>query len=311
MIEISHLTKIYGTQRAVDDISFNVEEGKIIGFLGPNGAGKSTTMKIITCFMPPTSGEVTVGGLKVTENSLEVRRMIGYLPELNPLYLEMNVIDFLSYVAELRDIGPERRGARISEMVEMCGLGNVVHKDIHQLSKGYKQRVGLAQAMIHNPAILILDEPTIGLDPNQVVDIRSLIKQLGREKTVILSTHILSEVQSTCDRAVIIHNGKIVADSSLADLQRNLAGKQITSVELLGAEGDVPTILSKIEGVEEALETFPDNRIGRCFKVIASTKFDPRADIFKTSVQMGWTIIGLTHEMRSLEDIFHQLTKAA
>ena len=311
MIEINHLTKLYGTQRAVDDISFSVDEGKIIGFLGPNGAGKSTTMKIITCFMPPTAGEVTVSGMKVTENSMEVRRMIGYLPEHNPLYMEMNVLDFLEYIAELRAIGTNRRGSRIEEMIDVCGLANVVHKDIHQLSKGYRQRVGLAQAMIHDPPILILDEPTIGLDPNQVVDIRTLIKQLGREKTVILSTHILSEVQSTCDRAVIIHNGKIVADSSLADLQRDLAGKQVISVELMGAVGDVAATLSKIEGIEEAAETFPDNRTGRSFKVIAPSKFDPREEIFKTAVQSGWTIVGLTREMRSLEDIFHQLTKAA
>ncbi len=311
MIEISHLTKIYGTQKAVNDISFNVEEGKIIGFLGPNGAGKSTTMKIITCYMPPTSGEVTISGLKVTEDSMEIRRMIGYLPELNPLYLEMNVLDFLDYIAELRDIGPDKRRSRINEMVEMCGLGNVVHKDIHQLSKGYKQRVGLAQAMIHDPAILILDEPTIGLDPNQVVDIRSLIKQLGREKTVILSTHILTEVQSTCDRAVIINNGIIVADSSLIDLQRDLAGKQIISVELLGATGDVAPTFERIGGVETATETFPEDRIGRCFKVIATAKVDPREQIFRTAVQMNWTIVKLTREMRSLEDIFHQLTMAA
>jgi len=311
MIEISHLTKVYGTQKAVNDISFNVEEGKIIGFLGPNGAGKSTTMKIITCFMPPTSGEVSISGLKVTENSMEIRRMIGYLPELNPLYLEMNVLDFLEYVAELRDIAAEKRGSRIADMVDMCGLGNVVHKDIHQLSKGYKQRVGLAQAMIHDPAILILDEPTIGLDPNQVVDIRSLIKQLGREKTVILSTHILSEVQSTCDRAVIINNGVIVADSSLVDLQRDLAGKQVISVELIGAQGEIIAHLSKIEGVEEVAETFPDSRTGRVFKVTGPNKIDPRADIFDVAVRNGWKIINMTREVRSLEDIFHQLTKAA
>jgi ABC-2 type transport system ATP-binding protein len=312
MIEIKNLLKMYGAQRAVDDISFSVDEGKIVGFLGPNGAGKSTTMKIVTCFMPPTSGSVTVAGHSVTENSIEVRRMIGYLPELNPLYYEMNVLDFLEYIAELRDIGPERRNSRIAEMVDLCGLGDVVHKDIHQLSKGYKQRVGLAQAMIHDPDILILDEPTIGLDPNQVVDIRSLIKQLGREKTVILSTHILSEVQSTCDRAVIINKGKIVADSSLADLQRDLAGKQVVSVELLGAEGsETQSRLEKIDGVEEVREQFPDSRTGRCFKILAPSKVDVRADVFKVAVQSSWTIIGLTREMRSLEDIFHQLTRQA
>lgn len=311
MIEISHLSKIYGLQKAVDDISFNVEEGKIVGFLGPNGAGKTTTMKIVTCFMPPTSGDVTVGGLSVAEHSLEVRRKIGYLPELNPLYLEMNVLDFLEYIAELRKIASDRRMGRIREMVDTCGLGEVVHKDIHQLSKGYKQRVGLAQAMIHNPEILILDEPTIGLDPNQVVDIRSLIKQLGREKTVILSTHILSEVQSTCDRVVIINKGRIVADSSLADLQRDLAGKQVVLVELLGAEGDAASKFEKIDGVEEAREYYPDERLGRCFKLVAPSRFDVREDVFKLAVQSNWTIIGLSREMRSLEDVFHQLTKQA
>jgi len=308
MIEISHLSKVYGQQRAVDDISFTIDEGKIVGFLGPNGAGKTTTMKIVTCFMPPTSGDVTVGGLSVSDNSLEVRRMIGYLPELNPLYTEMNVLDFLDYVGELRDIGSDRRPARLREMVEMCGLGDVIHKDIHQLSKGYKQRVGLAQAMIHDPKILILDEPTIGLDPNQVVDIRTLIKQIGREKTVVLSTHILSEVQSTCDRAVIINKGKIVADSSLADLQRDLAGKQLIAVEMTGASGDVQSRLEQISGVEEVREAFPDGRIGRVFKLTGPASSDPRADIFNAAVQSGWTIIGLSREMRSLEDIFHQLT---
>jgi len=308
MIEISHLSKVYGQQRAVDDISFNVDEGKIVGFLGPNGAGKTTTMKIVTCFMPPTSGDVTVGGLSVSDNSLEVRRMIGYLPELNPLYAEMNVIDFLDYIAELRDIPSDRRPTRLREMVDICGLGDVIHKDIHQLSKGYKQRVGLAQAMIHDPKILILDEPTIGLDPNQVVDIRTLIKQIGREKTVILSTHILSEVQSTCDRAVIINKGKIVADSSLADLQRDLAGKQVIAVEITGAEGDVQARLERISNVDEVREAFPDGRTGRVFKITAPSSSDPRAEIFNAAVQSGWVIIGLTREMRSLEDIFHQLT---
>lgn len=311
MIEIKNLCKTYGEQRAVDDISFNIDEGKIVGFLGPNGAGKTTTMKIVTCFMPPTSGEVTVGGMNVTENSLEVRRMIGYLPELNPLYGEMNVLDFLDYIAELRGIGSDRRAARIREMVDICGLGDVVHKDIHQLSKGYKQRVGLAQAMIHDPAVLILDEPTIGLDPNQVVDIRSLIKKIGREKTVVLSTHILSEVQSTCDRAVIINKGKIVADSSLAELQRDLAGKQTIVVEVLGAEGDAGSRFEKIAGVEEVLESFPEGRLGRCFRITAPASVDPRSDVFKVAVGAGWTIIGLTRELRSLEDIFHQLTKQA
>ena len=308
MIDIQNLTKTYGAQRAVDNISFPVARGEIVGFLGPNGAGKTTTMKIITCYMPPTGGKVTVDGLDVTENSLAVRRKIGYLPEINPLYGDMNVVDFLRYVADLRRIVKGEQTLRIRRMVEMCGLGDVLHKNISQLSKGYRQRVGLAQAMIHDPEILILDEPTIGLDPNQVQDIRHLIKKLGREKTVILSTHILSEVQATCDRAVIIHRGKIVADSSLADLQRDLQGKQIINVELLAAKDGVEEKLKKVAGVEEAREVFPDNRRGRAFRIVASAGEDPREPIFRAAVDNGWSLVGMSREIRSLEDVFHQLT---
>jgi ABC-2 type transport system ATP-binding protein len=311
MIEINHLTKTYGPQRAVDDISFKVEKGEIVGFLGPNGAGKTTTMKVITCFMPPTSGEVTVGGMPVTGKSLEVRRMIGYLPEINPLYGDMNVVDFLRYIGELRDISAEERPGRILNMVEICGLGEVLHKNINELSKGYRQRVGLAQAMIHDPEILILDEPTIGLDPNQVQDIRHLIKTLGREKTVILSTHILSEVQATCSRAVIIHRGKIVADSSLAELQRDLAGRQIINLELLAAADGVDARLRKVEGVDDVRETFVEGAGGRCFRISASPGKDLREVIFHVAVESGWTIVGMTREVRSLEDVFHQLTTGA
>ncbi|MBM3327270.1 MAG: ATP-binding cassette domain-containing protein [Calditrichaeota bacterium] len=309
MIEISNLTKVYGQQAAIDDISFKVDTGEIVGFLGPNGAGKTTTMKIITCFMPPTSGRVTVGGLDVEQHSMDVRRMIGYLPELNPLYSDMNVVDFLRYIAELRELEEGRINLRIREMVDICGLGDVLHKDISQLSKGYRQRVGLAQAMIHDPKILILDEPTIGLDPNQVVDIRNLIKKLGRAKTVILSTHILSEVQATCDRAVIINRGKIVADSTLADLQRDISGRQVIDVELLNVSGDITGSLGGIAGVEEVRETYLDGNAGRSFRLTVRGDIDPRADIFKKAVDSDWIIVAMAREKRSLEDIFHQLTK--
>ncbi len=308
MIDISHLTKLYGDQAAVDDISFKVERGEIVGFLGPNGAGKTTTMKVITCFMPPSKGDVTIGGYSVLEDSLEVRRMIGYLPEINPLYGEMNVVDFLRYISELRDIPKERRGARIREMVDICGLGDELHKDISQLSKGYRQRVGLAQAMIHDPEILILDEPTIGLDPNQVVEIRSLIKELGRAKTVILSTHILSEVDATCGRAVIIHRGRIVADGTLAELQLDQEGKAIINLELLVEGNGVADRLGQVEGVAEVREVYPDEAKGRNFIIMADVGSDPREHIFKAAIDAGWTIIGLMKEVRSLEEVFHQLT---
>ena len=309
MINIEGLTKIYGEQKAVDDISFKVEKGEILGFLGPNGAGKTTTMKIITCYMPPTMGKVTVGGFSVIDNSIDVRRMIGYLPELNPLYGDMNTVDFLRYVADLRNVTGEYQHKRLLEMVDICNLGDVLHKNINELSKGYRQRVGLAQAMIHDPEILILDEPTIGLDPNQVVDIRKLIKELGRQKTVILSTHILSEVQATCDRAVIIHRGRIVADSSLVELQRDLQNKTTINLELIVDENNVVERLEKVEGIEEVLETFPDNASGHNYRIIASAGVDPRGEIFKCAVDAGWVIIGLEREIRSLEDVFHQLTQ--
>lgn len=309
MIEISHLNKIYGLQRAVDDISFNVEKGEIVGFLGPNGAGKSTTMKMITCFMPPTSGSILVDGMSVDEQSLDIRKRIGYLPELNPLYLDMNVIDFLAYIAELRNIDKPNRNKRVREIVDVCALGEVLHKDINQLSKGYKQRVGLAQAMIHDPDILILDEPTIGLDPNQVVDIRKLIKQLGREKTVILSTHILTEVQATCDRAVIINRGKIVADATISELQRGAEQHNVIEIEIGDASDAIVGKLSAIDGVDEVREIFPDgSSVGRNFRISTQSSIDPRRDIFQVVVDNNCVILGMERQVRSLEEVFHKLT---
>lgn len=308
MIKIDHLSRHYGTTKAVDDISFSVSKGEIVGFLGPNGAGKTTTMKVITCYLPPTEGKVEVGGWDVVENSMEVRRMIGYLPEQNPLYLDMNVVEFLLYIGELRGIQGSLLNKRVKEMVEICGLGEVLTKNVGELSKGYRQRVGLAQAMIHDPEILILDEPTIGLDPNQVVDIRNLIKQLGREKTVILSTHILSEVQATCDRAVIIHRGKIVADSTLDQLQKDLAGHQVIFVELLNGEGNPIEKLQALEGVLEVREVYPDGRVGRAFHIVARSDTDPRSAIFHAAVNNGWTIVEMSRQRRSLEEVFQQLT---
>lgn len=307
MIEINNLVKTYGLQQAVNNISFSVEKGEIVGFLGPNGAGKTTTMKIVTCYMPPTSGEVKVGNMPVNEHSMEVRRMIGYLPELNPLYYDMNVLDFLQYVAALRDIPASKRNSRVGDVVDLCGLDEVIHKDVGHLSKGYKQRVGLAQAMIHDPEILILDEPTIGLDPNQVVDIRNLIKRLGREKTVILSTHILSEVQATCNRAVIINRGKIVADASIAELQRGAGQQESITVEFLSSSPQISNRLSEIDGVLEVREVY-GNGGGKLFRITAAVGNDPRERIFNAAVANGWVIIGMNREVHTLEEVFRQLT---
>lgn len=215
-IEVNQISKIYGEQKAVDQISFRAEPGKILGFLGPNGAGKSTTMKILTCFIPQTSGEAKVCGFDVAENPMEVRRHIGYLPENNPLYVDMYVKEALSFISDLHQIA--NKHARIAEVIELTGLGEEQHKKIGSLSKGYRQRVGLAQAIIHNPAVLVLDEPTTGLDPNQIIGIRMLIKELGKSKTVIFSTHIMQEVEAICDQVVIINKGKIVVNELLADL---------------------------------------------------------------------------------------------
>lgn len=308
MIEISNLTKTYGDYAAVNNISFNVQKGEIVGFLGPNGAGKSTTMKVITCFMPPTSGTVTVDGMSVLDHSLDIRQMIGYLPEQNPLYPDMNVIDFLTYIAELRNIPKEQHTSRVGKVIDICALGDMLHKDIGQLSKGYKQRVGLAQAMIHDPEILILDEPTIGLDPNQVVDIRNLIKELGEEKTVILSTHIMREVEATCDRAIIINEGNIVADGPLSELRHDIEGKEIINLELLVEDNGVVELLSGIKSVEEVKEVHPEKATGRNFKLISAPGTDARSDVFRKAVEANWVIIGMSREVRTLEEVFHQLT---
>ena len=216
-LSVKNITKQYKKQIAVDDISFEIKSGEIVGFLGPNGAGKSTTMKIISCFIPPTKGTVTVCGFDVSNDDLKVKKKVGYLPESNPLYYDMYVKEFLSFIASLHKINNQKE--RIKEMIEMVGLQNEQHKKIGTLSKGYKQRVGLAQAMIHNPEVLILDEPTSGLDPNQIIEIRELIKNFGKDKTVLLSTHIMQEVESMCDRVIIINEGKIVADDSVESIK--------------------------------------------------------------------------------------------
>jgi ABC-2 type transport system ATP-binding protein len=305
-IVINKLTKQYGIQKAVDDITFTVKTGEVLGFLGPNGAGKTTTMKAITSFLIPDAGEITVGNYSVSEEPEEVKKVIGYLPEHNPLYPEMNVIDYLKFVAELQRIDKSRIPERILEMVNVCGLEGEKHKKINELSKGYRQRVGLAQALIHDPDVLILDEPTTGLDPNQIVEIRELIKNIGREKTVILSSHILAEVEATCDRIMIINKGKIVADGTSEELRKHAHGKEILRVTIEGAErNDVITAVQELDTVDLIDPIDSDDS---CYEVQSRPELSSRKEIFQLCCKKGWILTELTPIQTKLEDIFHELT---
>lgn len=312
-IAVRNLVKVYGREKAVNDISFDVKTGEILGFLGPNGAGKTTTMKIITCFMPQSSGSVSVDGLDVTSQSHEVKRRIGYLPEHNPLYLDMNVLEYLEYCARLHGLRNERLRERQREMIDVCGLGDVRHKDIGELSKGYRQRVGLAQAMIHDPEVLILDEPTSGLDPNQIVEIRNLIRRLGRAKTVVLSTHILSEVQATCDRVIIIHEGSIVANGTPAELQQNFRGSETLSVEIKAPVGnpltDLLPKLKELPQVENVELRSSDAHVHK-FLIHTTRGSDVREELFRRAVASNWVLLEMSRQTTSLEEIFHRLTRS-
>ncbi|RNI28961.1 gliding motility-associated ABC transporter ATP-binding subunit GldA [Rufibacter latericius] len=301
-IEIKDLTKLYGPQAAVDHVSFTVSSGEIVGFLGPNGAGKSTTMKIATCYLPPSSGTVLVNGHDVLEEPKEVRRQVGYLPEHNPLYLDMYVREYLHFVGKLHGLGGAQVKARTEEMINLCGLTRERHKKIGALSKGYRQRVGLAQALIHDPQVLILDEPTTGLDPNQIVEIRQLIKEVGQAKTVLFSTHIMQEVSALCDRVLIINQGKLVADSPVADLKN--MGRQDTRI-LAEFEAEVnPEPLLALAGVERVEPAGPLK-----YRVIATAKTDLRSAIFRLAGEKDWPLVGLQQEENSLEKLFQDLTK--
>ncbi len=308
MIRVKNLTKTYGQLKAVDDVSFDVHTGDILGFLGPNGAGKTTTVRIITCFLPPTSGWVEVDGLNVFDHSLEVRKKIGYLPENAPLYSEMNVLDFLHFVMSVRGVPKERFGKRTKEIVEICGLGSVIQRSIGELSKGFRQRVGLAQAMVHDPEVLILDEPTSGLDPNQIAEIRSLIKKLGKEKTVILCTHILPEVEATCGRVLIINEGKIVADGSPEELQSSFRGKEQIYLELKTSSVDVPTKLANLENVEKVEEIQSSGDGLKKFNLQCAKGADLRENIFRLAVENNWVLLEMRKQQASLEEVFRQLT---
>jgi ABC-2 type transport system ATP-binding protein len=297
---VENLTKIYGEQHAVDNISFEAKKGEILGFLGPNGAGKSTTMKILTSFIPPSSGKAFVCGFDVEKDAMELRKKIGYLPENNPLYKDMYVEEYLLFIAGLHKV-PNKKAA-VEEMIERTGLNPERHKIINSLSRGYKQRVGLAQAMLHNPEVLILDEPTSGLDPNQLVDIRNLIKELGREKTVIFSSHIMQEVQALCDRVIIINKGKLVANDSIEDLRKKVAGETLITVEFLGNTN--PDALKKIKNIQ-SIKALSKNR----FQLSSRSEIDARPDIFKFAVDNNLVLVEMHSEISSIEDIFQKLTK--
>jgi ABC-2 type transport system ATP-binding protein len=307
MIRIQNLTKYYGDFRAVDNISFSVKDGEILGFLGPNGAGKTTTLKILTCFMPPSEGAINFNDLNVRDHSMEIRRMIGYLPENAPVYEYMSIREYLDYICDLRDIYGARRKDRMDAMIEICGLSKMMGKDIGELSKGYRQRVGIAQAMIHEPEVLILDEPTIGLDPNQIVEIRNLIKDIGKEKTVILSTHILSEVEATCNRVVIISSGEIVADGTPDSLQDQLAGQSILFLEMKGNTAEMADSFSGIGGVEK-IHCVAESGVSARLEITVKHGFDVREEIFRKTVEKGWVILEMRHQKTNLEEVFRQLT---
>ncbi len=299
-VKINQLTKIYGDQRAVDNLSFSVEKGEILGFLGPNGAGKTTTMKILTCFIPQTEGTAEVCGYDTASSPMEVRSQIGYLPEHNPLYKDMYVREYLRFVAGLHKLSGAR--ARVDEMIEQTGLTREQNKLIGALSKGYRQRVGLAQAMLHDPQVLILDEPTSGLDPNQLVEIRQLIKNIGDEKTVIFSTHIMQEVQAICDRVLIINKGKAVANEKIDALQSIISNAQTIAVEF--KEKTTNALLQQIPGVQSA-----QNTSGGVWELVVDEEGDAREAIFKFAVKNNLTLLAMQKQVRSVENVFQELTR--
>ena len=314
MIKVEGLTKRYARTVAVDNISFEVEKGQIVGFLGPNGAGKTTTMRVLTCFLPPAAGTASVAGFDVQEHPIEVKRRIGYLPESPPVYPEMEVTEYLEFTGKLKGIPSADIKKRVDEVLGKCAIGDVRDKLIGKLSKGYRQRVGLAQAIIHNPDVLILDEPTSGLDPKQIIEIRELLKSLAGNHTIILSTHILSEVEHSCERVIIISQGKLVAIDSVANLTNRLRGSESVALEVEAASGspnpsDVQVRLEQVAGVRSVV--MKDSKDGRLtFEVESLQGRQIRADLARSVVNAGWNLSELRPVGLSLEDVFLQLTAA-
>lgn len=302
MIEVEGLTKDFGARRAIDNLTFNAKQGEIVGFLGPNGAGKTTTMRILTGYMPPTAGTARVVGFDVIEQSLEVRRRVGYLPETVPLYTDMSVYDYLKYMADLRQLSEAED--RVLEVLEIVNLLDRADGYIGNLSKGMRQRVGLAQALLHKPEVLILDEPTIGLDPAQIIEVRQLIREIGKERTVLLSTHILSEAQQICDRVLIINKGRIVAEDSPEHLQSRLAGAQRVALRVQGDADGLEASLSELDSVQAVIA-----RTDGSWEVETTPGMDARPQIARTLVQGGYELLEMRAIGLSLEDIFMQLTR--
>src|SRR6266536_3392656 len=314
MIRVQEITKKYARNLAVDHISFEVQKGEIVGFLGPNGAGKTTTMRVLTCFLPPTSGTATVANFDVLEQSLEVKRRIGYLPETPPLYPEMEVSEYVNFVGKLKGVPKADLARRVDQVIERCAIGDVRTRLIGKLSKGYRQRVGLAQAIIHNPDVLILDEPTSGLDPKQIIEIRQLLKSLAGDHTIVLSTHILSEVEHSSERVIIISQGKLVAIDTVSNLTNRLHGSEAVALEVQAGDGgptptEVQQRLEQVSGVSRVM--MKDGRNGRLvFEIESLQGRHIRADLARTVVNSGWSLNEMRAISLSLEDIFLQLTAA-
>lgn len=306
MIQASGLTHYYGPYRAIEDVTFGVRKGEVLGFLGPNGAGKTTTMRILTGFMPPTQGKVTMAGFDVVEQSLEARRRVGYLPETVPLYTDMPVDGYLKYMGTLRGMPPKQIKRRIGEVIDVCRLGEYRRTLVGKLSKGFRQRVGIAQAILHEPEVLVMDEPTIGIDPIQVVETRRLIQELGKEQTVVLSSHILPEVSMICGRVLIIHQGKIVAEDTPDNLAHRLQGSEQLQVEVRGPAAEVLPVLQKIKGVAEV--TRRPQRDRDIYLIRVQQGQDLRDEISRAVVSSGWSLLSMQTTGMSLEDIFLRLT---
>ncbi len=307
MIEVKEVTKRFGRLTAVDNVSFEVRKGEILGFLGPNGAGKTTTMRIITCFLPPNGGSASVAGFDVFREPLEVKKRIGYLPELPPLYTEMTVVDYLDFVARIKGVDRAKRRERVASVVETCALTEVREKQTGRLSKGYRQRVGLAQALVHDPEVLILDEPTAGLDPRQIIETRELIKALAGDHTIILSTHILPEVSMTCERVVIINGGRVVAEDTPEGLTARMRGSEILSVTVEGAEDKVRDTVGSLAGVIQIHDAGSHNGTNT-FQVETASGQDIRRELARAIVQGGYGLLELKQVGISLEDIYLKLT---
>ena len=309
MIQVENLTKYYSDLCAVNQISLEVQKGEIIGLLGPNGAGKTTTLRMLTGFLKPSKGNVNIMDYNIDEHPLEIKKILGYLPESAPLYHDMLVYDYLNYVADIRNLDHDRKRDRIRRLADLCGINEVMHKPVDELSKGYKQRVGLAHAMMNDPEILILDEPTSGLDPNQIVEIRQIIKEIGRKKTIILSTHILSEAEATCDRIIIINRGKIVADDSTDNLKESAGDKKQIHMSLQNADyKSVDKLLSGIEGITGVTrEAESDGQLD--VRVDCRAADDQRAAIYQEIKQTEWILLNFSQKSETLETIFRELTR--